>query len=88
MPRRRGQFREAARRARARTDAKLAGEEPKVMSWEELRKSLPARMDQDNLDELMKIVNSATSHNKKVASLISNISKLGGTIVKLLRRVP
>jgi len=79
-------FDEAAEAAAADTDAALAKDEAKVrtLSWEELKKKLPNPVDQRNIDQLVAIVNGATEHNEKVAALISNVSTLGGTIVKVL----
>lgn len=83
-------FNEAAKAAAKKTDEQLAGEEAKLAlpTRDQLRKMLPDPMDQQELDELMKIVNSATDHNEKVASLISNINKLGGVVVKVLSKFP
>ena len=79
-------FDDAAKAAAKETDQELADEQAKLStpSWEEIKKKLPSPMDQKNLDQLMKIVNDATDHNQKVAALISNVSMLGGTIVKIL----
>lgn len=82
-------FDNAAKAAAEETDEALAGEEAKItaVSWEELKKKLPSPIDQKNLDQLIQIVNDATDHNEKVASLISNVETLGGTIVKILSNI-
>ena len=72
-------FEEAAKRAAAKANSELAEEEAKLTSltWEDLQKMLPDPIDQEQLDELMKIVQDATDHNVKVAKLIDNINSLG-----------
>jgi hypothetical protein len=83
-------FRKAAEDAARETDEELAAEEAKAkaVTWDELKKMLPSPVDQQNLDELMQIVNSATAHNQKVAALIQNIEKLGGVLIKVLSKIP
>ena len=82
-------FDDAAKAAADATDQELAGEEAKIrtIGWDDLKKMLPNPVDQKNLDQLMQIVNDATDHNEKVATLISNVSTLGGTIVKILGNI-
>lgn len=89
MPNKVNPFDDAADRAAQETDAALAGEEAKlaVLGWDDLKKMLPSPVDQKNLDDLIEIVNGATSHNQKVAALIANIQKLGGVVVKVLSQI-
>jgi len=83
-------FEEDAKQAADETDKQLAGAQARVstVSWDGLKKMLPNPGDQQQLNELIKIVQGATDHNQKVASLIANISTLGGIVVKVLSRVP
>ncbi len=83
-------FDRAAEDAAKQTNDALKGEDVKVRSitWDQLKEMLPSQMDQQQLNELIKIVNSATDHNERVAALVQNISKLGGIIVKVLSKVP
>jgi hypothetical protein len=83
-------FEEDAKKAADETDTKLAGARARVttVSWDGLKKMLPSPGDQQQLNELLKIVQGATEHNEKVASLIANISTLGGIVVKVLSRLP
>jgi len=68
----------------------LAGTEEKLLTitWDGLKKMLPSPADQQQLTDLMNIVQAATDHNEKVASLIANISTFGSIVVKVLSRVP
>ena len=81
-------FEEAARKAAEKTDEQLGAQQPKGITWEEVQKMLPDPADQERLNELMQIVQAATAHNEKVASLIQNINKLGGVVVKVLSKMP
>lgn len=83
-------FREDMERAAAKTDKKLAGQQAKLttMSWDQLKQMLPSQVDQNDLDELMRVVNDATNHNERVAALIKNIGQLGGIIAKVLTKIP
>ena len=83
-------FEEDAKRAADETDKQLAGAQARVatVSWDGLKKMLPSPGDQQQLNELIKIVQKDTEHNEKVASLIANIGTLGGIVVKVLSRLP
>jgi len=83
-------FEEDAKKAADETDKQLASAQARVatVSWDGLKKMLPNPGDQQQLNELIKIVQGATDHNEKVASLIANISTLGGIVVKVLSRLP
>jgi len=67
----------------ASTEANL-----QTVTWDGLKKMLPSPADQKQLTDLMNIVQAATDHNEKVASLIANVSTLGNIVVKVLSRVP
>jgi hypothetical protein len=56
-------------------------------SWDNIRQMLPPK-EQDDLEELERIVRQSTDHNTKVASLVNNISSLGGVVVKVLSHLP
>ena len=83
-------FDDAAKKAADDTNKQVASAEARLTSvnWDQIKKMLPSPMDQQQLDELMKIVQAATDHNEKVASLIENIGSLGGIVVKVLSRLP
>lgn len=82
-------FEADAEQAAQLTDSQLAGTQARLttFTWDELQKMLPSPMDQKQLTELMNIVQAATDHNVKVASLIANISTLGSVVVKVLSKV-
>jgi hypothetical protein len=79
----------AAEAAAKKTDEQLGSEEAKlgILSWDDIKSKLPSQLDQENLNDLIKIVNGATSENAKVAALISNMETLGGVIVKVLSNI-
>lgn len=83
-------FKPAAKKAALKANEQLQAEEAKVqpISWAEIREMLPDKLEQQQLDELIQIVNGATSHNEKVAALIKNIGKLSNIVVKVLSKVP
>lgn len=85
----RERFEKAAKTAAEQTNEELAGEisRLKSVSWEGIREMLPEPMDQEQLDELIRIVQSDTDHNKKVAALINSIGKLGSVVVKVLGKL-
>jgi predicted flavoprotein YhiN len=70
------------------TDEQLAGELAKLtpLTAEEIDKMLPRKVDKQHFNELLKIVNSSTSQNKKLASIKSNFATLGGVALKLLTK--
>lgn len=80
-------FDDAAARAAAATNAALSGEAARIkpIAQDALNAMLPSLQDQKTLDDLIKTVNQATTHNQQVAALISNIQKFAGVIVTLLR---
>jgi hypothetical protein len=79
-------FRKLARESRKRTNNKLATELARLtpLTEEDLKQLLPTKQDKENLAELMAIVKSATSENRKVAELGRNIDRLGAVAVRLL----
>lgn len=83
-------FESASSQAAEQTNQQLANSEAKLttLTWGELKKMLPDPLDQQQLSDLMNIVQAATDHNEKVASLIENIDALGSVVVKVLSRVP
>lgn len=54
------------------------------MTREEVMELFPDRGDQKKLAELMQIVKSADSHNKKVNKIIGRAEDFSGIVVKLL----
>ncbi len=49
----------------------------------ELESLFPKKSDRDEIVELLKVVNSATSENNKKAKLVKNIGKYSGAVVKI-----
>lgn len=77
-----------AKAAADETNKVLAADEAKTaVSWDAIRKLLPDPIDQNSLNELIRIVNSATDQNEKVASLINNIGTLAGVVIKTLGQI-
>jgi len=83
-------FESDAEKAAQQTDQQLSIAETTLtaVTWTDLKKMLPNPLDQQQLTDLMNIVQAATDHNEKVASLIANIDALGGVVVKVLSQVP
>jgi hypothetical protein len=57
----------------------------KGKSFEELKAILPPETDREHLRELIAIVNQAAGANDRVASLRSQLGKMGGAAVTLLK---
>ena len=51
---------------------------------EELNDLLPRKIDKQRFNQLLEIVHSSASEQKKLASLKDNIGDLGGVVIKLL----
>lgn len=68
------------------TNEQLAGELAKLtpLTEEQLGKLLPRRADKERLQQLVTIVNSSASQNRKLASLTDNFSDLGAVVLKVL----
>jgi len=73
----------------ALTNSELAGELSKhtVLTKTQLEELLPKREDLGKLKELIELVNSAASHNNKLAALQANFQELGGVAIKLLGHI-
>jgi len=56
------------------------------LTAEEINKLLPKKADKEGLKQLIQLVNSSASHNKKLASLTSNFSELGGVVLTVLTK--
>lgn len=87
--RKRHDFEGAAKRAAERTDRDLKEEMEHLPgpTWDEIRKMLPEPQDQEALDEMRRIVDQDTGHNEKIASLLKNIDRVAGVVVKVMERV-
>lgn len=70
------------------TDAQLVSNISSLthMKDEDVQALFPEKADKENLIQLMKIVNQATSENEKKVRLVNNIEQLAGTTVKLLAK--
>ena len=68
------------------TNEQLGDELAKLtpLTVNELNKLLPKKVDKVRFQQLIEIVNSAASQQKKLAALQSNIAELGGVVIKLL----
>ena len=56
------------------------------LTAEEINKLLPKKADKEGLKQLIQLVNSSASQNKKLASLTSNFSELGGVVLTVLTK--
>ncbi|MBN2131797.1 MAG: hypothetical protein JW741_20015 [Sedimentisphaerales bacterium] len=70
------------------TNEQLAGELAKLtpLTAEQLDKLLPKKVDKKRLQQVIDIVNSSASQNRKLASLTANFSDLGGVVLKVLTK--
>jgi hypothetical protein len=70
------------------TNEQLGDELAKLtpLTAEEINKLLPRRADKEGLKQLIELVNSSASQNKKLASLTSNFSELGGVVLTVLTK--
>jgi hypothetical protein len=70
------------------TNEQLGDELAKLtpLTAEEIQKLLPKRADKEGLKQLIKLVNSPASQNKKLASLTSNFAELGGVVLTVLTK--
>jgi hypothetical protein len=70
------------------TNEELGDELAKLtpLTAEEVNELLPKRADKEGLKQLIELVNSSASQNKKLASLTSSFSELGGVVLTLLTK--
>lgn len=70
------------------TNSQLAGELAKVspLTADEVEQMLPRKADKQRLGDLINIVNSSASRNRKVAKLTDNIADLGAVVVRMLEK--
>ena len=70
------------------TNKQLADELAKQspLTAAEVEKLLPSKIDKKRFEELLTIVNSATSENQKIAALTGKIQELGGVALRILGR--
>lgn len=70
------------------TNEELSGELSKLtpLKAEEINKLLPRKVDKERFNEILKIVNSSASQNRKLVSLKENFEELGGVVLKLLMK--
>lgn len=80
------QVRNAGNRAAQKTNEQLAGQIAKLstLRLSDIQELFPKKTDQDKLVELMQIVKSSQSKNRKVSEISENIEKFAGIIVSLL----
>ena len=77
----------AAQRAQMQTDEEYKNVISSLtrLRDDELDKFFPKRADKEKLMELLQLVNSSTSTNRKVLKLKENSEKFGATTLKLLQ---
>ena len=70
------------------TNQELGDELAKLtpLTAEEINKLLPKKADKEGLKQLIQLVNSSASQNKKLASLTSNFAELGGVVLAVLTK--
>jgi hypothetical protein len=70
------------------TNTELAGQIQSFgpLSAADMAALFPAPQDKEAVQQLIGIVNAATTQNEKVAALQANIQQLGGVVIKLLQR--
>jgi hypothetical protein len=70
------------------TNEQLGDELAKLtpLTAEEVNKLLPRKADKERLNQLIQLVNSSTSQNKKLASLTSSFEELGGVVLTVLTK--
>ena len=70
------------------TNEQLGDELAKLtpLTAEEINKLLPRKADKEGLKQLIQLVNSSASQNKKLASLTSNFTELGGVVLTVLTK--
>jgi aspartyl-tRNA synthetase len=75
-------------RSADKTDAQLAAKISSItrMTDDEVQALFPNAADAKKLTELMKIVQSADSRNKKVNNIVSNAQRYGGVVLTLLEK--
>lgn len=80
------QVRDAGNRAAQKTNEQLADQIAKLSALKvsDIQELFPKKTDQKYLAELMQIVKSSQSKNKKVTEISENIEKYAGIIVSLL----
>jgi hypothetical protein len=80
-------YREAAERARDKTDEQYASEISSLtrLRDEEIQKLFPARVDKDRLLELLAIVNDSTSENEKINKFKENVEHLAPAVLRLVK---
>lgn len=77
-------FSEEAEMTNMELSAELAKLSP--LTEEEVATLLPRKIDKERYAQLLSIVQSSASQNRKVAALTDNITELGGVAVKLLTK--
>lgn len=58
-----------------------------TMSPDDVARLFPRKVDKKQLQDLMTIVQSATSNNNKVAKIRQNFTQLGGALLKIAKQV-
>ena len=74
--------------AAQKTDDKLAGQISSLtrLTDAEIKKLFPKAGDVKKLVELMQIVKSAETRNKKITNIVENSEKFAGIVLKLLEK--
>ncbi len=82
-------FRSIARRSAEKTSGELAAELAQLtrMTRPEIETLLPRRGDRERFVELMQIVDSTASQNRKLRQLHDRFEEFGPILLRILRRV-
>lgn len=83
----RNRFSKIARESAEKTDRELSDELSRLtrLTEPELHRLLPSRGDRERFAELMAIVDSSASANRRLKRLKDNIEELGPVILKVVR---
>jgi hypothetical protein len=79
----------AVKKAADKTDEQLANKISSITRFtdDEIQKWFPDPADAKKLFDLMKVVNSAESRNRKIANIVNNAEKFGGIVLTLLSKL-
>ena len=73
----------------SQTDKELEGDIQNLqgLSQQQIQQLLPNRVDQDKLNEIIDVVNSATSENEKMVALMQQLQSASGVVKDVVTKV-
>jgi cell fate (sporulation/competence/biofilm development) regulator YlbF (YheA/YmcA/DUF963 family) len=73
----------------SQTDKELEGDIQNLqgLSQQQIQQLLPNRVDQDKLNEIIDVVNSATSENEKMVALMQQLQSVSGVVKDVVTKV-